>query len=123
VTGPLPRADGVREPRHPIEDSVDLGHDVRAVDHDRGPGWGAQRNVEDGAVLRDVDVLAGEHRADALTETGLLGKLDQEAQRVEAEGLFLDYSKNRVTDETVMRAPRSGSAANSSRRCIVAMRL
>jgi hypothetical protein len=37
--------------------------------------------VEDGAVLRDVDVLAGEHRADALTETGLLGKLDQEAQR------------------------------------------
>jgi hypothetical protein len=43
------------------EDGVDLGHDVLAIDEDGAVGAVAQRDVEDGAVLGDVDLLAGEH--------------------------------------------------------------
>ena len=53
-----------------------------AVDDDRRARGRAQGDVQDGAVLRDVDVLAGEHRVDPLAEPGLLGELDEQAQRL-----------------------------------------
>jgi hypothetical protein len=42
-----------------------LRHDVFAVDDDRRPFRRPQRDVQRGAVLRAVDLLAAEHRADA----------------------------------------------------------
>src|SRR5262249_9452736 len=41
-----------------------------------------QRDVEDGAVLRDVDVLAAEHRVAPLGDALLVGELDKELQRL-----------------------------------------
>ena len=59
---PLARAHRVGERRHPVEHLVHLGDDVDAVDDERAPARHPQRDVEDGAVLGDVDPLAGEHR-------------------------------------------------------------
>ena len=41
---------------------------------------GAQRDVQDGAVLGDVDLLAPEHGVDAVAEAGPLRERDEEAE-------------------------------------------
>ena len=52
------------------------GTTLLAVVHDRGAARCAQRNVKHGAVLRDIDLVAAEHRLDALAQPALLGELD-----------------------------------------------
>ena len=63
-----PQRTSVGERRHPVEHLVHLRHDVLAVDDDRASARHAQRDVQHGAVLGDVDLLAAEHRVDALGE-------------------------------------------------------
>ena len=41
-----------------------------------------QRHVADGAVLGDVDVLAGEHRVDPLAQAGRRGEVAQQRERL-----------------------------------------
>ena len=82
VPRPLAGADRVGKARHPVEHRVDRGHDVLAVDEDRRVRGRAQRDVQHGAVLGDVDVLAGEHRVDPPAQAALLGQLDQQPQRL-----------------------------------------
>ena len=54
-------ADAIRKVRHPVEHGMNPGHDVLAVDQDRRAARRAQRHVEHGPFLRDVDLLAAEH--------------------------------------------------------------
>src|SRR5271154_2590894 len=57
-----------------------LGYNVFAVDDDlRSPGR-PERNMQHGPVLCEVDLIAPEHRVDALADTRLLGELEQELQ-------------------------------------------
>ena len=71
---PAPRdlagADAVGEGRHGVEDLVDVGHHVLAGDAIDVVGPGAERDVEDGAVLGAVDRLAGEHRRPPALDVG-----------------------------------------------------
>ena len=76
--GPLAGAHPVGELGHPVEHGVDVGDDVLAVDHEVRVAGHAQRDVEDGAVLGDVDVLAAEHRVDAVPEPAPVGQCEQE---------------------------------------------
>ena len=57
---------------HLVEHGVDLGHDVLAVDDDGCALRRAQRHVQDGALLGDVDLLAAEHGVDPRAQAGLL---------------------------------------------------
>ena len=68
VALPLTGAHATGEGTHLVQDLVDLGHDVDAVDDERRVLGHAQRDVQDRAVLGDVDVLAAEHRVAALGE-------------------------------------------------------
>ena len=68
-----PRADPLGEGGHPVERLVHLLDDVDAVDDQRALARHPQRHVQDGAVLGDVDVLAGEHRFAALLDAALAG--------------------------------------------------
>ena len=61
-------ADLLGEVGHLVEHGVDLGHDVLAVDDDRLPLRGAQGDVQHGAVLGDVDLVAAEHGVDPLPQ-------------------------------------------------------
>ena len=61
--------------RHPVEHLVHVGDDVDAVDDERRALRHAQRDVEDRAVLGDVDPVAAEHRLGPLGEARLLGEL------------------------------------------------
>ena len=78
-------ADAVGEGGHAVEHGVDLGHHVLAVDEDRRAGAVAQRGVQDGAVLGDVDRVAAEHRVAPLGHAARLGELDQQRQRAGVE--------------------------------------
>ncbi len=57
-TGPHP----LRERLHPFEHLVDVADDVTAVDDERAIAREAQGDVEGGAILGRIDVLAAEHR-------------------------------------------------------------
>lgn len=70
---------------HAIEHLVHLIDDVHTVDADRRAARRAQGNMQNGAVLRDVDTLAAEHRIDALAQSRLFRELGQQR-----EGLVRD---------------------------------
>jgi hypothetical protein len=56
---------------------MNLGHDVRAVDHDRSALGRAQRDVQNGAMLGDIYVITAEHRVDSPAQIGFLRELDE----------------------------------------------
>ena len=68
----------VGEAGHLVQHRVHVRHDVLAVHDDRGVPRRAERDVEDGPVLGDVDLLAAEHGVDPLRAARLLRQLDQQ---------------------------------------------
>ena len=82
VAAPLPRAHPLAEGGHPVERLVDLLDDVDAVDDQRALARHPQRDVEDGPVLGDVDVLAGEHRFAPLLDAALARQPAEQQQRL-----------------------------------------
>jgi hypothetical protein len=80
VALPGAAADPLGEIRHLVENGMDLGHHVLTVVYDRSPARRAQGDVQDRAVLRDVDPLAPEHGIDATPQPRLAGELQQESQ-------------------------------------------
>ena len=97
--------DAVGEVRHLVEHGVDLGHHVLAVHDDGGARGRAQGHVQDGPVLRDVDLLAPEHRVDAGAQAGFLGELEEELQRLVGDPVL------RVVEEEARRLGGQALAA------------
>ena len=87
-----------------------LRHDVLAVDIDPLAPRRAQRDVQDGPVLGDVDLLAGEHRVAALRDAALLRKLEQQPQRLAGDPVL------RVVQEDALGLEHEGLAAFRIRR-------
>ena len=61
---------------------MDLLDDVLAVDDQRAVPRHPQGDVEHGPVLRDVDVLAAEHRVAPVGHATLVGELREQLQRL-----------------------------------------
>ncbi len=80
VAKPLAAAHAAGEVGHPVEHGVDLGHDVLTVDDDRGALRRAQGHVQHGAPLRDIDLIAAEHRVDPLAQAGFIGQSQQQPE-------------------------------------------
>src|SRR5262245_49506143 len=78
VSLPLTAANAVGEVRHLVEYCVDMWYNVLAIDEDGCSSWCTQGNVQHSAVLGDVDLVAAEHRVDALAQTGLLGQFSEQ---------------------------------------------
>jgi hypothetical protein len=90
----LAGADLAGEGGHLVEDIVDGGDYVFAVDDDGLGLRGAEGDVKDGAILGGVDLLAGKHGFAVLGEPGLLGELEEEG-----EGLVGDAVLGVVEEE------------------------
>ena len=71
MTAPFAAADPLDECAHSVEHLVNLGDHIDAVDDQRAPARHAQGDVERGAVLGGVDVVAVEHRLAPLGDAGL----------------------------------------------------
>src|SRR4029079_18493713 len=65
------------ERAQPGEPLVDVGNDVVAVNADVRTLRQAQRGVQHGALLGDVDLLAGEHRVTPGLDAGRGGDSDE----------------------------------------------
>ncbi len=74
--------------RHPIEDVVNLRHDVFAVDHDRSSARCAQSDVQHRALFGDVDLVAAKHRVDSRAELSVLGQCEQQAHRFVGDAML-----------------------------------
>src|SRR5262249_27970718 len=87
---PLPgaAAHALGEVGHAVEDLVDAGYDVFAVHDDALPAGGAQGDVEDGALLGDVDRLPAEHGVDPLAQAALLGQPHEEPERLVSDAVL-----------------------------------
>ena len=57
---------------------MDVGHDILAVDEIALPAFGPQRDMQDGAALADIDLLAGEHRVPARRDPSRAGEIEQQ---------------------------------------------
>ena len=79
VTPPGSAAHALRERAHAIEHGVDLRDDVLPVQQEPLLARRPQRDVQDGAPLRGVDLLAAEHRVDARAQAGLFGQREAAA--------------------------------------------
>ena len=78
---PLARADAAGEGVDLLQHLVHVGDGILAVDR-QGVGRGAaQRGMQDGAVLGDVNVLACKHAVAQVRHAGLLGEREQVAQQ------------------------------------------
>jgi hypothetical protein len=67
---------------------VNLGNDVNAIGEDLPTLWGAQRDMQNGALFGDVDLVAREHGVDVLAQAGLLRKLKDQPNRFAGNGVL-----------------------------------
>ena len=88
IAQPAAAADFVCKFAHALEDVVDFGHDVFAVNDDGGVGAVAQGDVEDGAVFGGVDFFATEHLLHAFGYAGFTGKLEQQCHGFVVDAVF-----------------------------------
>ena len=88
VAFPLAAADAIGKVGHLVEHSVDLRHDVLAVDEDGRTFRRTERHMQDSAIFRDVDFVAAEHRVDPVAQPGLLGELDEQLEGFVVDAIF-----------------------------------
>ena len=107
VSGPGAGPHLARERGHPVEDGMDLGHDILAVDENLLAAFGAQRHMQDGAVLADVDLLAREHRVAPRGDAARPGKLDEQTNGLVGDPVLgIVEEKSRRLHAEALAAPR-----------------
>ncbi len=75
---PLAAAHTLRKVAHAVKHGVHLRHNILAVDVDMGVARGAQGDMQHGAVLGDVDLVAAEHGVDVGAQIGLFCQLHEQ---------------------------------------------
>jgi hypothetical protein len=85
---PFAGAHPLGEPGHLVQDRVDLGHHVLAVDLDGLGLRRAQRDVQHRAILRHVDLVAAKHRVTMFGQPGLFRELKQQLQRLVVDAVL-----------------------------------
>ena len=88
VTLPGAAADRVAELAHLLQHAVHLGHHVLAVDLDGPVRTIAQSDVEDGAILGDVDPVAGHQPLRPPLEIRLRGQIDEQAHGLRGDAVL-----------------------------------
>ena len=114
---PFQRAapDAIGELGHLVQHGMHLRHNVLAVHEDGGVFRRAQRDVQHGAVLGDVDLVPAEHRVDALAQAGFLRQLHQQL-----EGLVGDAVLGVIQEEARRLPPSCARRAWGRRRRVPA---
>ena len=109
--GPLARAHPVGERAHRVEHPLHVVVDLLPVDDERGrgPGRAAEGGVQHRAVLGGVDVVAAQHRGEALGDAGLLGQAHERGDDTIVDEVLrqVDVQVGELEAETV-DAPRIG---------------
>lgn len=94
VSLPLAAANLLAELLHVVENAVDALDDALAVDLHLLVGDVAERNMVDGAVLSEVDLLTSKHLITELLEAGLFCELDEQLQRLLSDEVLGEVEEN-----------------------------
>ena len=70
---------------------MDVAYDIDTVDDERRVRRHAQRDVQHGPVLGDVEVRAREHGLDRAAETGMLCPLQRRCERLLRESMVRGF--------------------------------
>jgi hypothetical protein len=116
VAFPGTAADAIGKVGHFVEHGMDLGDHILPVDDDGCPLRRPQRHVQDGAILRDIDLLPPEHGVDSISQAGFLGQLQKKREGFVGDTI-LRIVEIQADGFAVMRSPRLGSSVKSFRRC------
>ena len=79
---PFPGNNLVAKPLHVVQDPVDLGHDVLAVDDDGSVASVPEGDVEHRSVLGEVDRHAREHGVSSGLDVARLGQIHQQIEHL-----------------------------------------
>ena len=80
VALPCAAPDPVGEIGHLVQNGVNLGHHVLAVDDDGRRTRRAQGHVQNGTVLREVDLVTPEHGVDLPAQVAFPGQLQEKLE-------------------------------------------
>ena len=80
VSLPITTSHAVGKIRHPVEHGMDFRHHVLSVNDNGFVSRRAQSDVQDCALLGDVDFLAAEHGIDACSQARLFRQFQKESQ-------------------------------------------
>ena len=80
MTRPCAAPDPIGESSHLFNHLMDLGNDVLAVDNDDRTFWRAESHVQDSSILRDINLLATEHRIDPRPQSAFVRQLKEKFQ-------------------------------------------
>jgi len=78
----------IAEIGHLVEHSMDSGHHILTVYDDGCSTRGAQSNMQDRSLFRDIDLLAAEHGIDSRLQTGFFRKLKQKLESFVGDSIF-----------------------------------
>ena len=105
MSPPRPIAQPPGEFAHMVEDCVNIGHDVMAVDpHDRSLGR-PQRHMKGGTPFSDIDLFPAKHRVDSRPQARFFGQLQEELDG------FIRYAVLRIIQEDAHGFYREALAA------------
>ena len=79
---------------HLIENAIDVRHDVLAVDVNRRVAAVPERDVQNGAAFRHVDLLAGKHHFGLLFDLRLFRERDEKIDRLFRNAVLGVIEKN-----------------------------
>src|SRR5215475_7522207 len=82
VSLPFAGAYTIGKVSHPVQYSVDFGHDILSIHKDRFIFRSAECHVQHCSLFGDIDLLPAKHRVDPRTQTRLCGKLEKELEGV-----------------------------------------
>ena len=100
VALPLTGAYALCELAHLVEHRMHAGYDIDAVDDDVLGARRAQRDVQHGALFGHVDLVAAEHRLDALGQTRPMRERDQQRHRLGGDAVL------RIVEAQIRRSRR-----------------
>src|SRR6267143_5807960 len=78
VTLPRAATHALGERGHPVQNGMDLGHDIVSINKNRHVSWGTQGCVQYSPVLGGLGILKKEHGPDPVLQVGFLSELDKQ---------------------------------------------
>jgi len=78
----------IAEIGHLVEHSMDCGHHILTIYDDGCSTRGAQGDMQDRSLFRDIDLLAPEHGIDSRLQTGFFGQLNQKLESFVRDSIF-----------------------------------
>ena len=98
VAFPATGDNSFREGFHLLKHGVHFRHHIFAINQNRSIAAVTQRNVQHRAIFRAVNLLAGEHGFNGVSQEGLFGQILQFGQRLFGDAVFGKIHQHQIVE-------------------------